>query len=147
MVLIFAKQHLVKKTEVTPIVRMPRQQKNGKCFQSKTANKFISPELLPCWKPMLRWSFSVEVLLSTIVYSIQIGFREIRRSYFYSQQSKKLRCNRLLQCFLMKLWVKRSSIKTEKLFGLSIKTGSVPGWHFSVLRGLCNPFVNLSEYF
>ncbi len=55
-----------------------------------------------------------------LLYSIQIGFREIRRSYFYSQQSKKLRCNRLLQSFLMKLWVKRTSIKTEKLFGLSI---------------------------
>ena len=51
---------------------------------------------------------------------MQIAFREIRRSYFYSQQSKKLRCNRLLQSFLMKLWVKRTSIKTEKLFGLSI---------------------------
>ena len=54
------------------------------------------------------------------LYSIQIGFWEIRRSYFCSQQSKKLRCNRLLQCFLMKLWAKRTSIKTEKLFGLSI---------------------------
>jgi hypothetical protein len=51
---------------------------------------------------------------------MQIGFRGIRRSYFYSHQSKKLRCNRLLQCFLMKLWVKRTSIETEKLFGLSI---------------------------
>ncbi len=51
---------------------------------------------------------------------MQIAFREIRRSYFYSQQSEKLRCNRLLQGFSMKLWVKRTSIKTEKLFGLSI---------------------------
>ena len=51
---------------------------------------------------------------------MQIGFREIKRSYFYSQQSKKQRCNRLLQSFLMMLWVKRTSIKTEKLFGLSI---------------------------
>jgi photosystem II stability/assembly factor-like uncharacterized protein len=55
-----------------------------------------------------------------LVYSMQMGFREIRRSYFYSQQSKKLRCNRLLQYFLMKLWVKRTNKKTEKLFGLSI---------------------------
>ncbi len=51
---------------------------------------------------------------------MHIAFRYIRRSYFYLQQSKKLRCNRLLQSFLMKVWVKRTSIKTEKLFGLSI---------------------------
>jgi hypothetical protein len=57
-----------------------------------------------------------------VIYSMQIGFRGIRQSYFYSHQSKKLRCNRLLQCFLMKLWVKRTSIKTEKLFGLCIYT-------------------------
>ena len=54
------------------------------------------------------------------IYSIHIGKRKISRSYFYSQQSKKLRCNRLLQSFLMKLWVKRTNLKTEKLFGLSI---------------------------
>ncbi len=53
--------------------------------------------------------------------SIQIGFRKIRRCYFCSQQSQKLRCSGLLQSFLMKLWAKRTSIKTEKLFGLSIK--------------------------
>ena len=57
--------------------------------------------------------------------SIQIGFREIRQSYFCSQQNEKLRCNRLLQCFSMKVWAKRTSIKTEKLFGLSINSAGM----------------------
>ena len=55
-----------------------------------------------------------------ILSSLQVAFREIRRGYFYSKQSKKRSCNGLLQNFLMKLWVKRTSIKAEKVIGLSI---------------------------
>jgi hypothetical protein len=52
-------------------------------------------ELWVCWK--------IETKAIGNLYSMQIGFREIRHSYFYSQQSKKQRCNRLLQSFLMML--------------------------------------------
>lgn len=51
---------------------------------------------------------------------MQIVFQEIRRNYFYSQQSKKLRCNRLLQEKIMKVRINSSSLKTERLFGLNI---------------------------
>jgi len=48
------------------------------------------------------------------LYSIQIGFREIRRSYFCSQQSKKLCCNRLLQCFFNDVVGKKNKHKNRK---------------------------------
>ncbi len=48
------------------------------------------------------------------IYSIQIGFREIRLSYFCSQQSKKLRCNRLLQYFFNEVVGKKNKHKNRK---------------------------------
>ena len=60
--------------------------------------------------------FKVQVL-----YSIQIGFREIRRSYFCSQQSEKLRCNRLLQYFFNEVVGKKNKHKNRKAIWFEYK--------------------------
>ena len=88
------------------------------CWDKQTWNYCTRDiSFLQIWKYYFPFFVSPE---ETHIYSIQIGSREIRQNYFCSQQSENCVVTSYYNVFLMKLWAKRTNIKTEKLFGLSI---------------------------
>jgi len=144
-----AAQTLVLKQNLTNLAAFHCQQCIEKCFKAVIEEKNIqfkkSHDLLRLQSLInLNLNDFDNHLLQIIneVYSIQIGFREIRRSYFCSQQSKKLRCNRLLQYFFNEVVGKKNKHKNRKAIWfeyiyrlkIPVRSGIIVTWKTNTRR-------------